>query len=571
MKLKIIFLFATLFVVSAAVVAFFYYQARTARGLDFSLTTSEVNIRVGVPFEITAKLGNSSRNVLQETMLSVILPEGMVFISTVPDKTIENKTIGSLGSGSATEENFRVVALAGGQSVKHIKASVSYLPTSLGARFEQTAGVDINVTEQGIALDMEVPQKVFSGEEFSVVVKYKNASDEDFNDLRLAAVYPSAFQVISTSLESERSAKDVWALGDLRAGSEGELTIKGRLVGPDNAFYDMKLSLTADFFGGTYVIAENSATISVSPSPLGLILTVNEDPSYIAHPGDSLVYSIAYTNNTEVALKDVIITAKLTGSMFDLSQLQTDGFLSSSNNSIVWNAARVPSLANIAAGESGSVIFRAQVKRDYPITRVGDRNFTLKVNATIESPTVPYFVSAEKTLGQVELISKVAGAIAADAQGFFRDAQSGVVNQGLIPPRVGQPTQYTLHWILRNRSTEMEGITIKAFLGPNVSFTGVAKSNVGTVPTYNSRTQELIWEIPRIAATQGTITDPIEAIFQVSFTPSLDQKGKFATLITQGILDATDAFTEKSFSTTLDAVSTQIPDDSTAAGRGIVE
>lgn len=571
MRVKIILLFGFLLLISTGIVFFFYYQAKTARGLDLELSVSERSVKVGVPFEIKVKISNSSNNVLQNTVLTVNLPEGLVFLGPVEDKTIESKAIGSLGSGSITEESFRAIAVGGEQSVKIIKANVSYVPTSLGGSvFEQTAKADVNVVGSGIEMDISSPEKVFSGEVLEIVVKYRNSSAIDFRNLKLVLDHPAAFEIISSSLEPDVFNKNSWDFGDLRPNSDGEVSIKGRVNGPDGAFYDLKIFLTAEFFGNNYVVFEKTATLSISPSPLSLSIGVNDDPNYIAGPGEDLFYTIGYLNNTEVALKDVIITAKLTGEMFDLSRVETSGFLQGTQNSIIWNAARVPELANILPGTGGSVHFRLRTKNAYPITRIGDRNFTLKVNAQIESPTVPYFVSAEKTLGQAELITKVRGRLIGAAKGFFRDANSGILNSGPMPPQVGESTQFTLHWELANTSTEMQNITLRAFLGPNVIFTGVTKSDLATSPVYNPRTQEVVWEIDRLAATKGFLTEPAKAIFQVSLTPSLDQQGSFATLIGETSLTATDTFTGETFNAKFDGVTTQLKDDPTVGSQGVV-
>ncbi len=571
MRRKVIFILAGLGVVLILIGGYFLLRTNPVEDLSLTISISEKNVMIGVPFEIKVKVANNSNNVLEDTLLTVSLPDDVVFVSPVPNKTIENKTIGSLGEGSVNEESFSAVVTGGENTIKRIRAAVSFLPSSLGSRFEQGAEADFNITESGISLDISSPQKVFSGEEVELKIKYKNVSRLEFANLRLTIDWPQSFQFISATLDPETAKKNSWDLGNLRPNSEGELTIKGKLFGPDNAFFDLKASVTAEFFGGTYTVAEKSASINISPSPLALFVAVNESQDYIAKPKDRLQYKITYTNNTEVALKDVIITAKLIGEMFDLSTISSNGFLKSTDNAIVWNASRDSQLVNIAPGGSGQVEFSINVKPDYPISRLADRNFTLKVLAEIESPTVPYNVSADQTLGQAELITKVAGNLKLSAFGLFRDAASGLVNSGPMPPKVGQTTQFTIHWQIKNTSTDMTDISLKAFLGPNVTFTGTAKSNISSVPSYNSRTQEVIWNIDKILATQGTLTEPIEAIFQVALTPSAEQKGEFVTLVSQASLSATDSFTASEFTAKVEPVTTQLPNDPTVGGKGVVE
>ena len=203
---------------------------------------------------------------------------------------------------------------------------------------------------------------------------------------------------------------------------------------------------------------------------------------------------------------------------------------------------------------------------------MSDKNFTLKAKATIESPTVPSFVQATKTFSLASLETKVAGQVFIDTKAYFRDAASGIVNKGPFPPRINQPTQYTIHWLITNYATDIQNVTLKAFLGPNVKFTGVVKSSAGTsVPLYNDRTQEMTWTLAKVPATAGVISKPIEAIFQVSATPSSSDLGTFMPLVQETSLTAVDEFTNLELTGNDLPVTTQLPDDTTViSGQGIV-
>ena len=549
---------------------FLYFQSKTAEGLTLTVTVPQNQLRVGVPFEIKVSVANNSDKVLQDARLTLSLPNDIVLVGEDVSKTFINRTIGSLGAGGVSEESYRVVALGGENTIKQVKVIVSYLPSSIGARFEQSQVKEFTVGESGVFIDVTAPQKVFSGEEFEVVMHYKNVSQIDFANLRLKLDYPSAFTIQTSSLEPDFD-NNSWDLGDLRPNSEGKITLKGLLRGPDNAFFDLKAILSAGFVGGSYIINEKSATISISPSPLSLRVEVNGTTDYVAHEKENLSYTLTYTNNTEVALRDVIVRAKLSGEMFNTQLLDTNGALRSADNTIVWTTAQAPELNNVPVGGSGAVTFRIFTKEQYPIRRINDKNYTLKVSVEVESPTVPNKVASEKTIGQSVLETKVGGRLDLAAVGYFRDAGSGILNKGPYPPRVGQATNFTIHWRLKNTSTDVERIMVKAFLGPNVRFTGVAKSTTGILPVYNDRTQEIVWDVDRILATRGTLGDPTEAIFQVELIPGADQVGRYPTLLQETIMRATDSFTTKELAGRSEPVTTQTLGDSAISGIGNVQ
>jgi hypothetical protein len=269
MTKKIIWLFVILLVLSGAFIGYLYFQTRTAQGLVFSIDAPVESVQIGVPFTLTAHISNTSRSVLQEARFTMTLPEDVVAIGGA-SKNFIAKDIGSLGAGGKTDETFDLVALGSENSVQQIRASVSYLPSSIGSRFEQAQTKSITIGESGLSVDVAAPSKIFSGSEFEAKITFKNVSQIDFNNLRLRLDYPATFVYKSASREPDAD-NNKWELGDLRPGSEGSFTIRGILNGPDGAFFDFKSSLTADFFGAPYTVSERAATVAISPSVLSVL------------------------------------------------------------------------------------------------------------------------------------------------------------------------------------------------------------------------------------------------------------------------------------------------------------
>ena len=548
---------------------FFWQQGNVKKGLNIDLTVPE-EISSGAPFDLLVGIKNESQSILNDAELMIELPEGIAFIGSSPEKIISSKRLGNIGEGSFVQEEFQLIALGGENTVKEIKATVSYMPKALGSRFERSESASFSIVNQSISLDISMPQKVFSGEEFEIEISYKNVGNRDLSDLRLKVLYPPSFTFISSSLKPD-FGNNVWNLGDLRSNSEGKITVKGQLIGSDDSFFETKLVLEARFLGRSYTISEKTSSIAIAASPLSLKIVLNNAENSVAYTNQELDYVLNFTNNTDVGLRDVIVSAKLIGEMFDLATLNTNASLRSSNNTLIWNAANTPELAILQPKSSGSVGFRVKTSSNYPIRRLSDKNFILKVDAAIESPTVPYNVSAQKTIGVAKIETKIGGQIIADAKGFFRDAQSGVINSGPWPLRVGQPTNFTIHWVITNFSTDVKDVKVRAFLGNNVRMIKVVKSNGGTEPKYNERTQEITWDIPGITATKGVLTSPIEAVFQIEATPSIAQAGTSIVLMQDTSIEAIDDFTGENLRNRDSAVTSSSLDDPTVkTGEGTV-
>jgi len=546
--------------------AYLIFRWQSNRGLGIEITLPE-KVLVGVPFEAKIKVSNSSLTVFNDARLELKLPVDVVFVGSKIDKNLESRNLGNLGRGSLTEQTYNLMAIRGENTLKDLEASVAY---QLGSRFVKKETARLVVDRTGFEITLEMPQKIFSGGDFDVLVKYRNLSDIDFKDLELVVDYPSAFTYRTASLIPDLG-NNRWLLGDLRRGSEGSITISGNVVGPDESFYDFNSKLQASFLGASYVISEKKGSFSISSSPLSLNITLNNSASYIAKAGDTLEYRLTYKNNTDTAFRDVVMNAQLVGAMFDLTTLTSRGFLRASDNTIIWNAASVPELALIQPNSSGAVDFRVRAKTNYPITRLSDKNFLLKVNGRIESPTVPIFISASKTVGMTRLENKVAGAIEIDAKGYRRDTSVSKTNTGPFPPKVGQPSQYLVHWQIKTLGVDAENVEVRAFLGGGVRYLETLKSDSQTQLEYNSNTQELVWRIPKIISGRGVVDKPFEVVFQIEATPSQTQVGNFQLLVQKTSLKAKDSFTSLDMAASDEILNTQLSDDSSVApSQGLV-
>jgi hypothetical protein len=294
------------------------------------------------------------------------------------------------------------------------------------------------------------------------------------------------------------------------------------------------------------VINEKVAGLNISSAPLTLRIeniSAKEGSNDVVSSGKRVKYKIYYQNNSDVGLNDVVIKAKLTGEMFNFSQLRGDFFGPDQDNTITWNVANTPELRLIQPGPEKSVEFEIATKDSYPITGQGDKNFTLKIEAEISSPTVPYYTAGDKTAATAKIENKVAGDTEIESSLFLNDTSSGFINKGSLPPKVGAPIQFSIHWKITNYSDDIKNAEVKAFLQSGVAWTGRVKSNVVSKPVYNERTQEVVWRIDKISAGKGVVDQPVEAVFQIEATPGANQVDGAMPILSETTLKAVDQFT----------------------------
>ncbi|MST04226.1 MAG: hypothetical protein EXS49_01485, partial [Candidatus Pacebacteria bacterium] len=467
---------------------YFYLKSKDAENLNAKFIIPE-KVSIGVPFSIDVEVNNGTGDVLNNIELELQVPEGVAFLGKDTKKYFLNKILGNLGSGSLISEHFDLIALSGENSVKQITAKISYEPKGLKSTFEKSFSQDIIVSDSGLNLDLIIPEKVFSGSDINFEIKYKNISPETIKSISIKMEYPKDFKYKSSNISPDFTSKN-WDVGDLRSGSEGSLKVNGSFLGSQGSSSDIVTQIFADFSGESYLIAEKKSSIKLEAAPLSLSVSLSQNKEY-AKLGDLLTYYLDYKNNTGVQLKDIIITAKISGEMFDVSTVSGNGNLNSQNNAVVWRASSVPGLSSLSPNENGRVDFSIKIKNAFNIKKINDKNFLLKVDAQVESPTVPQAVSASRTIGYGSLETKVLGNIVFDTAGYFRDASSGIINSGSLPLRQGLKTQFTIHWIIKNFANDARDVKIISRLGPNVTLK-TSKTNVsGANVSYNERTGDV--------------------------------------------------------------------------------
>ncbi len=529
---------------------FYFYQYFTSRDIIFSLKAPQ-NTLLAVPFNIEVGVSNNSDNPIKDIKLSLILPEGTAFVGENPEKRVLNRSFGNLDKNSTLQEKIPVIILENEQSFKRFEITISYFPPTLGpkARFEQTKSVDVAVREPAIKLDLITPQKVLNNENFEIEVHYQNISNIDFSGVELELNYPEFFTFKNATLKPS-SGNNFWKIGDLiKNGLKGTLIVQGKVIAAEKSFFKIEGLLKVNLSGQKYLINKKTAEINIAPSPLSLSISLNDQVNYLTFPSDRLKYKITYRNNSDMGLNDMVIKAKLTGEMFDFASLRSSGFFSSRDNTITWNVANASSLRLINPATEDFIEFEIKTKESYPIKRVSDKNFILEVGAEISSPTVPYYVASEKTIGLAELETKVVGGIRVNSEASYI--------KGAWPPKVNKPTTFTIRWLITNYSTDVKNIEVRAFLQSGAKWLSQAKSNTTTVPTYNERTQEIVWLVDRILATKGVISRPVEATFQIEVIPNIAQINQQLPLLTETTIKGIDEFTNLELKSSAGALSAQ--------------
>ncbi len=495
---------------------------------------------------------------IENLKLDLQLPAGIV---PVGQTTSSMWALGGLATSTSVRQDVVLIALSNPDSLAVINVRATY--ASGNRSFESHGSSTISLGVPALRFTVTGPANTVSGSPVALALHYVNNTSHLLSSARLILNHPPAFTLETSSVPMLEAG--VWGISALPSGASGTIMVAGTLVSPTAGAYEFSGRAELALASGTYSLMSPAMNIVLSQPPLSIVIVPNGTSTYISKPGDSLLYAITYENHASVALRGVALSAKLTGSMFDPSSLVSDGSFNSLTKTITWSSSVVPAFASLAPGATGVVTFRVRTLPTFPITRPTDQNFSLRVDGVISSPTILPGVVATSTTSIISLTTKLGGSVFLSSRAYRYDDTSGFVNSGPYPPVVDRETRYTIHWSISDTANALRDVVVSSTLPAGVSFVGVARSNINTVPQYDPRTGIVTWRIPSVPSGAGIVVPSPEAIFQVANTPAVNQVGGSLTIFGDAKLQAQDSFTSQALFASAPLMSSQLKDDPVAS------
>lgn len=552
-------------------VIFFIILALSGAAFYFWLTsfkTSLVDFSISGPTQIFSgetetfviSYWNNTKQILQNASLNIRLPQDAVIDG---GKTNQNFDLDSIGIGGGGKQIIKVALIGPDKSIQKLEAGLSYKPQNTTSNFENSASKEVAINGSALSVDLKVPETVLPNIKNTYVIHYKNNTDKVFKNVSIEMSYPDGFNLISSD-RTPTKGNNNWGLGDLNPNEEGNIAILGTLKNAQNSNFETAIGIVEN--GKFYKFIQSSSQVGLIAPPLELDISANNQSALAVNPGENLQFKIHYKNGAGVALSDVVLKATLNGLMYDFSTIKTDGNFNGTDGTITWNGGNLADFKNLPPNASGDVEFQINVKPRYVMRTFRDKNFLLQATAEMETPIVPSSLAVKSLSAAGDIFIKVNTKAELKTAGYYFDAT--LQNSGPLPPKVDQQTTYAVHWQLTNYSNDVDGVTVKAVLPEGVSWLN-KKAGAGAANLeYNDRTSELTWDVGKLAAGTGVLTDAYEAIFQVGLTPSINKVNMVVPILGESTLTGKDAFTGNDVLTTAPALKTDLPDDS---GVGIMK
>lgn len=468
--------------------------------------------------------------------------------------------IGSIKPKESEEIGFSGKFYAPKESLVFIRATLNYVPSGFNAVFKSNHNLAVTVKSSPFDLDIIGPHEAADQSDVFYTVYYRNNGSRTFENLKIKAEYPEGFDYRGSE-PAPQEGTDGWFIRPLAQGDGGEIRIQGTISGERGSYKNIQVTLGSIGGGGSFIpYSQNDKSTRIVTSPLSISQSVNKKT---ASSEDKLEYVVNFKNEGDIGLEDIILTVKIDSPLLDYRKLSIrSGAFDSANKTITWKASDLPVLALLGPGSSGSVTFSIELLDKDSFREFFDQNRTKEVEivslAQIDTPSIPIPAGANKVISSNQLGVKVESLTVFETKGFYHDP--AIPNSGPIPPQIGQATTYTFHWIVSSANNDIKNGQVTATLPPYVTFTGEKFPEKEDLQ-FNSRTNQLTWNIDLIPAGSGVWLPAKEVIFQISLTPELPLLGKQAPLLNAPVFSGKDAFTDRDISLTNREKTTQLQED----------
>jgi hypothetical protein len=543
---RILKIFIVIFIFTLLLAAWFYWRNIYSRGslkLEI-LAPSEVELAQEV--EYIVKYKNNSSVVLEEPKLVFEYPEGSILEEEQSFR--QEMTLEDIYPGEEDSVSFKARLLGRENEPKVARASLSWQPKNLRARYESNTSQTAIIKFLPITFEFDFPSKIEAGRETTLRINYFSNASYPLSNLRIKIEYPPGFEFLGSTPKGLN--QDEWEIGLLNKAEGGRIEIRGKLPSEVMSQKIFKAQLVSWQGDKSIVLKEVVKGLELIQPSIYISWQVNGSPQYVANVGDYLHYEVFFKNIGDTTLENLFLRVSPEGGILDLDTVKSDsGQFQKDINTLIWDQTNLPQLRLLSPLEEGKVDFWVKLKTNLP--------------ADLKNPAVRIQVDLSKV--REDIITKVNSKISLSQRGFFN--QDPFQNAGPIPPQVGSATTYTISWNVWSLYNDLRNVKVRTFLPPQTKLTGEFLPKESKL-SFDAGSREVVWDVGDLS----TGEPGKEIQFQVAFTPTSDQKGQTPDIISQARLTAEDSWTEKSLEVTASAINTTLPDDpSVTDQQGIIQ
>jgi hypothetical protein len=469
------------------------------------------------------------------------------------DLFTERLSLETIKAGETVNVPVRARVFGEENEEKTVRVSIEYRVKGSNATFfKEAEPLRFKISSSPIVVRADSIKKISSGQETDITLTLVSNSPTPLSELLVKAEYPSGFD-FSKSSPSPTHGENMWLVKNLEPEKEQKIVITGVLIGKETDEHAMKFTVGVpnerDPQSLASIFSTTQTQFEIEQPFLDVAVKINssEEAEIAVEPGKRSTVVTEIENSTEDTLNDVSVEVNLTGNAISIFEVSPQGgYFDPSKNTILWDVANTPELAEIIPGSKRRVSFSVEPASGVNQTPQINIGVNAKARRVSESRVAEELIgSANRTIKVISTPKLVA--VASHNNGIFSDI-------GPVPPVADKATSYTISMVIENGSNTVTDAIVTASLPAYVTWLEKTEG-VGKI-AYNSTTRALEWSAGEVAPNAETYIS-----FQVSMLPRALQVGAVPILVGEQRLKAVDRFTGTTVRASSQAITTELPSE----------
>ncbi|MFH1823036.1 MAG: hypothetical protein ABH830_05045 [Patescibacteria group bacterium] len=543
---------------------FLFAGGSDATAFQFSISGEE-KVVAGEEFFYEIEYRNLSNVKINNARIEVNYPEDFIILdsSPLPDEKNSVWLINSIEAKARGSIKIKGKIINKEETESIILARITYTPDNFSSEFKKEASFTALVKATGIDFSFDNPSSVLIGDENEIIIGVRSQEENYITDFIIEIEPLENMEIIKveagekSKITIEKLKPTSYRISGL--GEEKEETIityifLEKLV--DSQEIIIRINKDEEE-NKVYNFEEKKISQEIMKSDLNLTLIINGTKNDQATEfGETLNYSIVYTNKGETTMTDVMIMAVLESDFLDWTSLADDNKGREKGNTITWSKEEISSLAELNKNDEGVIDFSLKVS-SFDESDLG-KNFQIKSYAQYSLGNEEEFKENIDNRSNT-IINKINSDIKLNEEVRYFSADNIPVGNGPLPPKVGEATSFKVYWTLNNNLHELTNTRVKVKLPNYVSWDNKNRTSVGSL-NYDSNNHEVVWQIGRLPITVYRA----DAEFNISITPVDSDKNKIMVLLPGSEVQAIDNETGATIVKNTKAKTTKLEDDEIA-------
>lgn len=551
------------------IVGHYFSFSRTDNATSLTIS-GKGEVLAGEEFFYQIEYKNLNSIILKNTEIQVNYPDNFLVIESEPQAGANNIfKIGDIGAHRSGSIRIKGKLIGTKKKNNITFATMTYTPENFSSEFKKDASIETVISDIGVNLDITAPTSVMAGETNDLTIKYSSQVENYLNNFRITATASDNIEFLSATTTATSTADKPWIINVADVGTdEKTVSFKFKSKEKNNPQENINIKFEYSDDGVNYYsFLEQVETFEVVKNDLNLNLVINgsRDNAGI-DAGQTLNYSIIYTNKGEAEMKDIVVMAVLDSDVLDWSSLNFKTKGKVIGNTITWTKDDVPALADLKTNDEGTIDFSIST---LPLDKIK----TFVFNAAGVKKKMDISSYAQFSIGNIKVrdedsrsnlvVTKINSDLDLKEEVRYFSSDNIAVGSGPLPPKVGQTTSYKVYWHLSNNLHELDNLAVSVQLPDYVTWNEKNNTSIGSID-YNSDQKKVVWNIGRLPVSALEAT----AEFSISITPTVNDVDKILVLLPGSEVVAVDTETKAQIKYTAKAKTTKLEDDDIANSDG---